>query len=90
MDLKRPVNSDPRRDLPSVDRLIRAVAARDPEIPHWATRQAARAALQVLREGSVDRDSPAIGDPGGQIDLEHLTARVVRANAISCSILRAC
>ena len=81
MDLKRTVNSDPRRDLPSVDRLLREVAARDPEIPHWATRQAARAALQVLREGSADRDSPAIGDPGGPIDLEHLTAGVARAAA---------
>ncbi len=79
MDLKRPVNSDPRRRLPSVDRLIKEVVARAGEIPSWAIRQAARAALQGLRDGSVAGDSAWVLDPAGQIDLERLTARVVRA-----------
>jgi L-seryl-tRNA(Ser) seleniumtransferase len=65
MDLERPVNTDPRRGLPSVDRLSQAVAAAAPELPLWAIRSAARKALQALREDTAgasavsDLDAPA-------------------------------
>lgn len=49
MDLERPVNSDPRRSLPSVDRLMRQVLARRADLPHWAVRRAARDELETLR-----------------------------------------
>jgi len=50
MDLERPVNSDPRRSLPSVDRLIQAVGALGGGLPGWAIRRAARETIQALRE----------------------------------------
>ena len=50
MDLETKVNSDPRRILPSVDRLIRKVAAAAPDLPEWAIRRAARVAIDELRE----------------------------------------
>jgi L-seryl-tRNA(Ser) seleniumtransferase len=65
MDLERPVNTDPRRGLPSVDRLSQEVAAAAPELPLWAIRSAARKALQALREDKAgapavpDSDAPA-------------------------------
>ncbi|MFO0689411.1 MAG: L-seryl-tRNA(Sec) selenium transferase [Myxococcota bacterium] len=59
MDLGRPVNSDARRSLPSIDRLMRAVAAAWPELPAWAVRKAARTVVQALREGSAARDGAA-------------------------------
>jgi len=42
MDLKPSVNSDPRRKLPSVDRLIRETRRHAPDLPAWALAQAAR------------------------------------------------
>ncbi len=60
MDLERPVNTDPRRGLPSVDRLCQAVATAAPDLPPWAIRSAARTLLQTLREGTtVEIDRPA-------------------------------
>lgn len=58
MDSGRSVNSDPRRSLPSVDRLIRDVSAAAPEVPEWAVRRASRGALEGLR------DAIALGDSG--------------------------
>lgn len=52
MDLGRPVNSDARRSLPSIDRLMREAAAAWPDLPGWAIRKAARSAIQALREGT--------------------------------------
>lgn len=66
MDLERPVNTDPRRGLPSVDRLSQAVVAAAPELPLWAIRSAARKVIQTLREdrvGASDAVSP--GTPAG-------------------------
>ena len=50
MDLKRTVNSDPRRNLPSVDRLVRSVQAKTSEIVEWALRGASRDVLARARE----------------------------------------
>ncbi|MEZ4291245.1 MAG: L-seryl-tRNA(Sec) selenium transferase [Myxococcota bacterium] len=50
MDLGRPVNSDPRRRLPSVDRLMREVGAITKDLPTWAIARAARAELEVERD----------------------------------------
>jgi L-seryl-tRNA(Ser) seleniumtransferase len=65
MDLERPVNSDPRRSLPSVDRLIRQVLALRPDLPHWAVRRAARDGLERLRSRAVEPGPGApVGDRG--------------------------
>jgi len=50
MDSKPPVKSDPRRRLPSVDRLVQALLAERPEIPEWAALAAARRVLEQERE----------------------------------------
>lgn len=60
MDLERAVNSDRRRGLPSVDRLIREVALHSPGLPVWAVRRAAREILQAER---VDGAAAGAGDP---------------------------
>jgi len=44
-----PGAADPRRALPSVDRLVRAVAAAHPELPAWAATEAARHTLDAAR-----------------------------------------
>ena len=51
MDSRPPVNPDPRRSLPSVDRLIRRMAAEHPDLPLWAVKQGAREVLGRVRSG---------------------------------------
>ena len=89
MDLERPVNTDPRRGLPSVDRLCQAVATAAPDLPPWAVRSAARTRLQTLREGAADEGSAdpgfrSVADrPAGHpsISLQDLVARVAHEAA---------
>jgi L-seryl-tRNA(Ser) seleniumtransferase len=50
MDSSPEVKPDPRRALPSVDRVVRALEAGWPSLPVWAAREAARAALTAERE----------------------------------------
>ena len=50
MDLKRTVNSDPRRNLPSVDRLIQAAQAKTSNFPEWALRGASKGVLASARD----------------------------------------
>lgn len=45
----RAVNHDPRRSLPSVDRLAKSVAARATELPAWAANEGARMAIAEAR-----------------------------------------
>lgn len=91
MDLERPVNTDPRRGLPSVDRLTQQAVGSAPELPLWSIRSAARTCLQALREEATvgeaigrDRAAEVSKSPAGQVsimeglDLAGLTARVVR------------
>ena len=50
MDSEPKVNSDPRRSLPSVDRLTRQVRKQNTSLPEWAVAQAAREAIEALRD----------------------------------------
>ena len=49
MGSQQKINSDPRRNLPSVDRLIGQVRDSSPDLPEWAVLRAAREALDVIR-----------------------------------------
>jgi L-seryl-tRNA(Ser) seleniumtransferase len=49
MDLKPTVNTDPRRILPSVDRLMREMASVASDLPLWAAQNAAKDALDSVR-----------------------------------------
>jgi len=73
MDLDTKVNSDPRRNLPSVDRLIRRVATEAPELAEWSIRRAARDALGEIRD-QISRGESNFEGTGG--DLEALVVRV--------------
>jgi L-seryl-tRNA(Ser) seleniumtransferase len=46
----REVKSDPRRSLPAVDRVVSAIERGWPDLPVWAAREGARAALAQARE----------------------------------------
>jgi L-seryl-tRNA(Ser) seleniumtransferase len=51
MDLERTVNSDPRRNLPSVDRLIHDAKLGSPNLADWALLSASRDVIQQARDG---------------------------------------
>ncbi len=51
MDLERTVNSDPRRNLPSVDRLIHDAKIESPNLADWALLSASRDVIQQARDG---------------------------------------
>jgi L-seryl-tRNA(Ser) seleniumtransferase len=51
------VAEDPRRRLPSVDRLLRRLEEARPELPAWARREAARRAIGAARE-ALERGRP--------------------------------
>ena len=61
MDSLPSVNPDPRRALPSVDRLSREASEREPELPAWAITEAARRTLTAERDRLNTRE--ASGDP---------------------------
>jgi L-seryl-tRNA(Ser) seleniumtransferase len=75
MDLKPSVNSDPRRGIPSMDRLIQAVADREEGLPLWAVKRAAQDVIDELRR-ALARE--AAGGGGDRVSLEELADRVVR------------
>jgi len=81
MDLKRPVNTDPRRGLPSVDRLSQQAAAVAPELPLWSIRSAARTCLQALREDAV------VGAEGGPVPVAGLLDRPAGHASIHTSVM---
>jgi len=58
MDPRSPVNPDPRRSLPSVDRLAGEVRRRDPTLSPWAASDSAREVIARARE-SIDGGAPA-------------------------------
>jgi L-seryl-tRNA(Ser) seleniumtransferase len=74
MDLKRTVNSDPRRNLPSVDRLIREVDVKNPNLAEWAVHSASREVLDRVR---VEMSRGATDPNSEQIDLDELAARAI-------------
>ena len=65
MDLERAVNSDPRRNLPSVDRLIQLTKLRNPDLPDWALRVASREAIEAARKGIPLGDETSTGAKRG-------------------------
>ncbi|MFP6640075.1 MAG: L-seryl-tRNA(Sec) selenium transferase [Myxococcota bacterium] len=69
MDLKGNVNSDPRRALPSVNRLSVRVQSAKPELPGWLLATAAqtaidevRAELNVMAPGGKELTEEEVGD----------------------------
>ena len=55
MDLTRNVNSDPRRAIPSVNRLTDQVREAAPEVASWIPARAAQRAIDEVREALVSR-----------------------------------
>ena len=53
MDPGPKVKPDPRSSIPSVDRVLRAIAARHPSVPRWAAAEATRSLLEELREAAA-------------------------------------
>jgi L-seryl-tRNA(Ser) seleniumtransferase len=58
MDEESAVKVDPRRSLPSMDRLVRRLGAAAPELPAWTTRAAARRMLEQTRAGLAAGGEP--------------------------------
>jgi L-seryl-tRNA(Ser) seleniumtransferase len=57
------VKADPRRDLPSVERLQRSLREREPRIPEWAAVEASRREIDLERERVLkDARGPAAVD----------------------------
>lgn len=73
------VPGDPRRHLPSIDRLASAVCERDPQIPLWAAQAAARdvvaAARRELRGAAQDSENGPALDSDALIARAELRAR---------------
>jgi L-seryl-tRNA(Ser) seleniumtransferase len=77
---------DPRRTLPSVERLVRALAAARPELPAWAVTEGARRALDAARDalasGRTPRD-PAEAGLAAALELARpRPVRVVNATGV--------
>ncbi len=71
--------ADRRRALPSVDRLVRALARAAPELPDWALREGARRALGAARE--------ALG-AGAELPADPLADRLAAARAEAAALAR--
>ncbi|MEE8507702.1 MAG: L-seryl-tRNA(Sec) selenium transferase [Myxococcota bacterium] len=69
MDSSRDVNPDPRRHLPAVDRLTRALHKQRPNLPAWAVTAAARRVLLEARE-RLGEEAPA-DRSGGAVAGDH-------------------
>ena len=83
MDLKPSVNSDPRRNLPSVDRLIQQVVARTPGLASWAVHQAAKSILAELRSSLGPEGKDAFSDQNRELTgLAERVATAARALAM--------
>jgi L-seryl-tRNA(Ser) seleniumtransferase len=76
MDSSGPVNQDPRRAIPSVDRLTGELLERDPALPRWAATEAARRTVAEARE-RLGGQSGASGSPDW-VDLARRTAESLR------------
>jgi L-seryl-tRNA(Ser) seleniumtransferase len=73
MDLNPTVNSDPRRNLPSVDQLVRKVEAETHDLPNWAIISASRAVIEKAR------DFISQGDPQANQNVQDSEALVGEA-----------
>jgi L-seryl-tRNA(Ser) seleniumtransferase len=69
MDQSRRVNTDPRRDIPSVDRLTAGVLEQNSSLPRWAALEAARRVVAEARrdgkESIIEGKKTHSGDPLG-------------------------
>ena len=92
MDPGLKVKPDPRSSIPSVDRVLRAIEERHPEIPRWAAAEATRTVLETLREAASSGEEGAalpgfedvverVAIAGGTLAIPHPT-RVVNATGI--------
>ena len=73
------VKSDPRRALPAVDRLLRQVEARAPELPRWAAAEGARRGLEEARG--------RLREAGGDSEVDH-DALAERGVALAIAVAR--
>ncbi|MBW2229681.1 MAG: L-seryl-tRNA(Sec) selenium transferase [Deltaproteobacteria bacterium] len=84
MDQSRRVNTDPRRDIPSVDRLTAAVLEQNSTLPRWATVEAARQVVAEARlaltesrnEGKKQQTKASVDDSA--VRAARLAAQLVR------------
>ena len=60
MEPRLPVNGDPRRALPSVDRLARLAGEGRTDLPRWALAEGARSALDAERERLAEPGQEAV------------------------------
>jgi L-seryl-tRNA(Ser) seleniumtransferase len=89
MDEESAVKADPRRSLPSMDRLVRSLGAAAPELPAWTTRAAARRILEQTRASLTAGSEPPAPEAlvaGGLVLARGLArprpARVVNATGV--------
>ena len=77
---------DPRRELPSVDLLVRQLGERRPELPLWALREGARravaAARQAIERGAAPIDPAAAGLAAAEELARPRPRRVVNASGV--------
>ena len=86
MNPRGEVKSDPRRSLPSVDRLVRALDASDDPIPPWALREAAREVLDAERERLGREVGPA---PDGVVESDLVARARARAHSANATSIAA-
>lgn len=70
MGSQKKVNSDPRRSLPSVDRLTAKVRVDSPDLPEWAVIRTAREALETIRREISEGKSRFTGSSEDLVRLE--------------------
>jgi L-seryl-tRNA(Ser) seleniumtransferase len=87
MDSEAEVKSDPRRALPPLDTLVRALTSRHPELPGWALREGARGALAEERARlgaalAADPAAAAVDRVALEARAEHRACELARAHPI--------
>ena len=80
------MSEDPRRELPSVDLLVRQLSAQRPELPLWTLREGARravaAARQAIELGTAPIDPAAAGLAAAEELARPRPIRVVNASGV--------
>jgi L-seryl-tRNA(Ser) seleniumtransferase len=79
MDLTRNVNSDPRRAIPSVNRLTDQVRGAAPEIADWIPARAAQRAIDEVRERLMSRGESAVPVEAAEVEQQCLDAALDHA-----------
>jgi len=85
MDSARNVNRDPRRRLPSIDRLVPAILRVDGQLPEWAAKAAARELVERVRK---DPESPPVSRLDDSADLLDALAVEGAARAAALAAIR--